>query len=158
MLSTENLLTKNPLDSTFFSRKQIPFVMIPLCLSSQQFRHPHQMKSLSTNLSQSITTCETLSNHLSFFSDTICLHAQLMLIVDVHMQLWRGGVERTIWAAAYISYSLPFLNSVSYKMQESLYIIHTPRGIIQHLPENFQEEASRSYARRHILFGGQLTC
>lgn len=49
------------------------------------------MKSLSTNLSQSATTCETLSNHLSFFGDTICPHAQPLLFVDVHMPFWGGG-------------------------------------------------------------------
>lgn len=98
MQSTETLLTKIPLDSTFFSSKQIPFVIIALCLLSQQFRHPHQMKSLSLNLSQSTTTCETLSNHLSFFRDTICPHAQPMIIVDMHTQLW--GEEDCVSSSA----------------------------------------------------------
>lgn len=64
MQNTENQLTKNPLDLTFFISEQISFVYHP------RLSGTHCMKSLSANL-QFVTTCETLCQRTCHFSETM---------------------------------------------------------------------------------------
>lgn len=84
MQNTENQLTKNPLDLTFFNSEQISFVY------HTRLSGTHCMKSLSANL-EFVTTCETLCQRTCHFSETMSFpHARPTLIVDVHIQLWGG--------------------------------------------------------------------
>lgn len=112
------------------------------------------MKSLSTILCQLVTSFETLCQTTCHSSVLSSIHMEGLCFLQMNISSY--GEERGLYDQQHILaiISLPQPNV----LQDSGIPIYNafPKGIIQHLPENFQEESTPSYSRRQILFGEQL--